>query len=131
MTKKPLSLKVGDSVVVKPGVTDPDMGDPIGGWQGRILAIEKRKGQPDMVHIQWDSITLKQMPALMIEHCEEEGLNWGEIWLDTEDVEPAKPRDTGKDVVKAAAEIEEQYAWAFLGRQGRSIQKVLARDFFW
>jgi len=30
---------IGESVVVKPGVTDPDTGRDIGGWQGRISAI--------------------------------------------------------------------------------------------
>ena len=30
-------FKAGDSVVVKPGMVDPDFGLEIGGWQGRIL----------------------------------------------------------------------------------------------
>ncbi len=30
---------IGESVVVKPGVTDPDTSRDIGGWQGRIGAI--------------------------------------------------------------------------------------------
>lgn len=30
---------VGESIVVKPDVTDPDTGRNIGGWQGRISAI--------------------------------------------------------------------------------------------
>ena len=33
-------LKVGGAVVVKQGVTDPDLGIDIGGWQGRILDVE-------------------------------------------------------------------------------------------
>ena len=30
---------IGESVVVKAGVTDPDTGRALGGWQGRISAI--------------------------------------------------------------------------------------------
>ncbi len=36
MSEKKYSLKAGDSVVVKPGTKDPDLGGDIGGWQGRI-----------------------------------------------------------------------------------------------
>ncbi len=38
---------IGESVVVKPGVTDPDTGRAIGGWQGRISAILDGAGDPD------------------------------------------------------------------------------------
>ena len=30
------ALAVGDCIVVKPGVKDPDTGAPIAGWQGRV-----------------------------------------------------------------------------------------------
>jgi hypothetical protein len=33
------ALHFGDSVVVKPGVLEPDFGMDIGGWQGRINKI--------------------------------------------------------------------------------------------
>ncbi len=38
-TMKSRNWAIGESVVVKPGVTDPDTGRDIGGWQGRISAI--------------------------------------------------------------------------------------------
>ena len=34
----PAAVKVGDSVVVKPGVRDPDFDVDVGGWQGHVLA---------------------------------------------------------------------------------------------
>jgi hypothetical protein len=56
-------LKVGDCIVVKPGVKDPNYGFDIGSWQGRITEIETY--QPDQVTImfQWDSLSLKRMPT--------------------------------------------------------------------
>ena len=50
---------LGDSVVVKPGVTDPVTGSALGGWQGRLIALEDQR---DRLSIQWDSLTLKSMP---------------------------------------------------------------------
>jgi len=50
---------VGESVVVKPGVSDPDTGGDIGGWQGRISAIFDAE---ETLTIQWDSLTLKSIP---------------------------------------------------------------------
>ncbi len=38
-TMKSRNWTIGESVVVKPGVTDPDTGRDIGGWQGRIGVI--------------------------------------------------------------------------------------------
>ena len=40
------------------------------------------------------------MPAAMIEQCEDQGLDWAEMALGTDDVEPAKPRDNERDVAK-------------------------------
>src|SRR5258707_10127028 len=65
---------LGDCVVVKPGVTDPDTGSEIGGWQGRISAVsaEEAEGGPVLVSIEWDSLTLAAMPAELIEYRSEE-----------------------------------------------------------
>ena len=51
---------IGDSVVVKPGVTDPDMDGDLGGWQGRVTAIYEDE-DPVTVEIHWDSLTLKSI----------------------------------------------------------------------
>lgn len=55
MTKP--ALAVGDSVVVRPGVTDADLGGDLGGWQGRIAQIHPM--DPPTLDIRWDSITLQ------------------------------------------------------------------------
>ncbi len=114
-------LKVGDSVIVKAGVKDPDMDAEIGGWQGRLIVIED-----DMVDIAWDSVTLTNMPGPMIEQCELDGLDWAVMRLGISDVTPTKARDTKSDVNKAKRELGDQYGWAHLGEGGKRIQKVLA-----
>jgi hypothetical protein len=71
---EPEPLRIGDSVIVKSGVTDPDTGLDISGWQGRIAAIYTEA--TTQVEIHWDSITLKNMPESAIAFCEERGLDW-------------------------------------------------------
>ncbi len=92
-------LKVGDSVVVKPGVKDPDMGFDIGGWQGRI---EDVYDEEDTVLIRWDSITLQDMSHELIIQCEKENLYWEYMILGITDIQKTAPRDTKSDTDKAA-----------------------------
>ena len=118
------NLKAGDSVVVKPGVKDPDTGANISGWQGRISDINEGE-EETTVGILWDSVTLKKMSRSMIERCEDEGLDWREMYLGVNDVKPALARDTEEDVEDAIEEIESQTVWLFLGEEGKRIQKIL------
>src|SRR6266849_1156482 len=114
---------IGESVVVKPGVTDPDSDRDIGGWQGRISAI---LDEAEILTIQWDSLTLKSIPQAHIAWSEEEGLSWSEMNLLPEEVEPAVARDTEDDVAAATAELESQTSWLYLGgQQGKRIQAIV------
>jgi len=116
---------IGESVVVKPGVTDPDTGRDIGGWQGRISAI---LDEAEILTIQWDSLTLKSIPPAHIAWSEEEGLSWSEMNLSLDEVEPAAARDTEDDVAAAVAELESQTSWLYLGgEQGQRIQAIVNR----
>ena len=116
---------IGESVVVKPGVTDPDTGRDIGGWQGRISAI---LDEAEILTIQWDSLTLKSIPPAHIAWSEEEGLSWSEMNLSPEEVEPVAARDTEDDVAAATAELESQTSWLYLGgEQGKRIQAIVKR----
>ena len=117
-------FKAGDSVVVKPGIVDPDFSIEIGGWQGRILGIGPDR--EDTVLICWDSITLKNMPGSVIEQSEEQGLDWTKMYLEAQEVELTSPRDTEDDVVRAINELSKKYAWSYLGEEGKRIGKVLA-----
>jgi hypothetical protein len=116
---------IGESIVVKPGVTDLDMGRDLGGWQGRISAIFDEE---EIVTVQWDSLTLKSIPPVHIAWCEEEGLSWSEMNLSPEEVEPATARDTQDDVAATIAQIESQTSWLYLGgEQGQRIQAIVKR----
>lgn len=116
---------IGDSVVVKPGVTDPDMGGDIGGWQGRITAIYEDQ-DPVTVGIEWDSLTLKSIPEEHIAKSEEEGLSWSEINLYASEVASAVVRDTKADVAATIKELEPLYNWRYLGgEQGKRVQEII------
>jgi hypothetical protein len=116
-------FKVGDSVVVKPGVSNPDFGIEIGEWQGWISALGV--GQEDMIMIAWDSVTLRNMPDFMIQQSEEQGLSWAEMGLEPHEIELSSPRDTEADVVQVIDELSRKHAWSWLGEEGMRIGQIL------
>src|SRR6266540_711710 len=124
MSKKRRNLKIGDSVVVKPGVKDPDTGGDISGWQGRVSDFDEYEGEPTVM-IVWDSVTLKNMPLSVVEFSEEKGLDWRVMGLSVNDVDLTSARDTEKDVEKALAEIDQHMRWLGPDEEDKRIQKVL------
>ena len=102
---QPASYKVGDSVMVKPGVNSLDYGGDISGWQGRITEVMTDQEAVPTVMIAWDSQTLRKIPESFIKECEREGLDW-ECMVE---------------------EISDQYQWAHLGEEGDRIQQILNR----
>ncbi len=118
-----MNIKMGDSVIVKPSVQDPDFGISIGSWQGRISEVLE---DGKLVCIDWDSLTLRDIPDLMISKCEEDGLAWSQMYLQTTEVELATSRDTEEDVAQTMSQIQAQHAWDHLGEEGRRIQQILA-----
>ena len=119
-------FSIGDSVVVKPGVRDPDFDLDLGGWQGRIVYLGQMDDGEMLVRIEWDGETLNAMDPDLIDRCEEEGLDWRAMDLYASDIEPVEPRDSVEDVARVAHELSEQHGWSHLGEEGRRIQKVLA-----
>jgi len=73
-----------------------------------------------------EGVTLKNMPIAMIEQCEEQGLDWAEMALTANDVEPANPRDKERDVAKIKEKLSNKHGWVSIGEEGKRIQKVLA-----
>lgn len=121
-----VALVVGDCIVVKPGVKDPDSGTAISGWQGRVTEIQSYEPGKMTVTFQWDSLSLKRMPASAIRRCEEKGLDWTTMGLYPEDIERAEPRDTQDDVDALIEELSAEHSWDYLGKQGQRIHQVLA-----
>lgn len=118
-----INLKEGDSVVVKPNVKDPDLNVNIGGWQGRVSEIREKD---NLICIDWDSLTLKQIPGETVDQCEEEGLDWARMYLHPEEVERTSPRDSEDDVEEIIGLLENKHGWSYLGEEGKRIQAVLA-----
>lgn len=119
-----INLKLGDSVVVRPNVEDPDLNIKIDGWQGRVSEV---RPTDDLICISWDSLTLKQIPGETIDQCEEEGLDWAQMYLLPTDVELTNPRDSEEDVEEVIEFLENKHSWSFLGEEGKRIQAVLAK----
>lgn len=102
---KVMAFKIGESVVVKSGVVDPDFGTDIGGWQGRVKEVDD-----DTVFIRWDSITLREMGMDLVIRCENENLDWKVMMLSQWEVERTSSRDSERDVeAVAVALIEEMF----------------------
>jgi hypothetical protein len=116
-------FRIGDVVKVKPNVSDPDLGIGIGDWQGRISEISPKD---NTICIDWDSMTLDNIPSSVITQCEEKGLDWTLMYLGTDDVESATARDTEADVARVVNRLQAEHAWDGLGDEGRDIGKVLA-----
>jgi len=117
-----MSFKVGDSVKVKEGIMCPDEDSVcIGGWQGRVSEIET-----DVVEIRWDSITLKQLSREYIKESEEEGLGWTEMYLSTDEIESASPRDSEATANDVTGEMKSKFCWLGLDKEGERILKVIA-----
>jgi hypothetical protein len=118
-------MVVGDCIVVKPGVKDPDLGRDIAGWQGRVTEIQSCQPGKMTVTFQWDSLSFKRMPSSAIRRCEEKGLDWTTMGLYPEDIERAEPRDTQDDVDALIEELSAEHSWDHLGKQGQRIHQVL------
>lgn len=83
-------FKVGNTVKVKEGIVCPDMQDLIiGGWQGIISEITKSDNGNLLIYIEWDSITLENMPEAFIDDSGENGLGFSSMSLLDNEIELA------------------------------------------
>jgi len=117
-----MEIKEGTSVIVKQGMKDVDFGESIAGWQGRVTEITDK----GYICVQWDSITLKQMPFSVIEKSELAGMGWNVYYLAPSDIELTEARDTPEEVAEAFGQLQEQSEWMHLGEQGKRIHAVLS-----
>ena len=87
----PASAKfaVGCHVRVKRGAVDaeyPDM--PLGGWLGTIAEVEE-----DTYLVRWSEATLQAVHPVYRERCERDGVDYGGMWFQAEELEadPGEP----------------------------------------
>ena len=70
-----MKYRKGQVVKVKDGVLCPDGPDfDLSGWQGRVIDIDEDDEGPT-VGMEWDSVTLKEIPKSYIENSEQEGVS--------------------------------------------------------
>ena len=129
MSDMKLKFKPGDSVLVKQGVKEPDLVEfEISGWQGRVVEIDTKSDKDNiLITIEWDSLTLKQIPSDFIEQSEMDGYDWQNMTLHDSDLEKTTSKDDQENVKKIQDELSDQYYWASFGDKGVRISKVLER----
>lgn len=115
----------GDSVRIKSGVTDIESGVALQGWQGRILELFEDDDGNLLSYIRWDSQTIEKMPLDFINYCLKKDLEWLEIVIGIENIEPAEPRDSVDEAEWARVRMLAKYTWSNLGNPGRQIWKIL------
>ncbi|MDM8536926.1 hypothetical protein QUF70_09255 [Desulfobacterales bacterium HSG17] len=99
VTKNPHHYQIGDYVIVKNGIRDPDYGTDISGWKGRIYNVEN--DDDPFIDIRWDGETLESMPESIIEACEKEELEEKQMRLRASLVELyASDEKSGKMLLK-------------------------------
>ncbi|GAK57127.1 conserved domain protein [Candidatus Vecturithrix granuli] len=107
---KMINFHLHDNVKVKAGTADPDFGNDISGWQGRIKEIDPESEREHVVYlVAWDSLTLQAMDLPLIVRSEKEGLSWTEMYLFDTDLEPAVCRDATEDVIRTTKELQQAY----------------------
>src|ERR1041385_817299 len=117
------NFRVGDAVVVNPGVMDPD--DPtlsLAGWQGWVTDVYANEGT---LAFKWDSLVLRAIPDDYIRKCELEGLGWETMILEIEEVSPATPRDTLQQARAVYEEIMAHNRWDHLADLNPGISDLL------
>lgn len=123
-----MNLEIGDSVIVKEGIKEPDTEDfELGGWQGRIIEIDIDPNDENisLITIEWDSLALAQLPEEYIQESEIEGLDWKAMTLYKSDLDKAVSRDNKDKVKKMQDFLSDKYYWASQGEAGHRISKIL------
>ena len=118
-----MEIKKGDSVRIKHGVKDPDYEYDISGWQGRVTNIDT--DEIEIIEIAWDSVTLNQMPAKLIEASIEEGLDYSLMWLNENEVDLTEPRDQQQAVEEKIEAMNEQFGYISSDEQSKNIAIIL------
>jgi hypothetical protein len=116
-------IKTGNSVSVKPGVKDPDYDYDLSGWQGRVIHIDTH--DEEFIEIAWDSVTLGQMPARLIETSIEEGFEFYLMWLNENDIVLAEPRDQPAAVDDKINALNKQFGYMNSEEQHQQIKQIL------
>jgi len=122
-------IEIGESVKVKKGIKDPDLKRfDMTDWQGRVLSFDKNNETGELLFlIQWDSITLKQLPDKFVTDSVAKGYDFSKMTLGESDVLKTIERDKVFDVQQMIEIIEEAHSWDDCGEQGKRIKSVISQ----
>lgn len=121
-----VNFKIGQAVKVKKGVMCPDYdGLCLEDYQGRIVDIVPNPNDETFICIEWDSISLKSLPAEYITESLEEGLDYQMMYLSPEEIELTEERDKEDDVNSIQDEIHEHYKWSGSNGEEEIIKSIL------
>lgn len=84
---KSRSLAPGQAIRIKPGICAPEFPEvSCTGWTGVIMEMLGKKTNPQYV-VEWDQLTLDNMPQSYKEECEERGLTYSFSCFSADDME--------------------------------------------
>ena len=113
--RKEMKFKKGDSVRVKKGTSvDGFEKMDFTGWQGWVVAyFEDGMEDEKELTVEWDSITLENLPKEYIQKNIDEDFDFDSIILAEDTLEKANKRDNVSDRIKVIQKMEEQYDYLF------------------
>lgn len=113
-------MKVGDSIKINKNVTNGYIFDSeylIEGYEGRIFDIHKSMGDV-FVQIEFDSISLKQMPDAYIKKLIKLDTDYACIDVYLKEVTLSAVRDTPEDVILTRKEIGSKHSFVSIIDEG-------------
>lgn len=99
-------FSIGQTVQAKPGQEDEDTGISLSGWSGRVVDLFPEYGT---LEIEWDSLTLLNMPDSYIRSSIDEGADYLRYTLEETDLEAIEPKDTIRQVKEIQEELDARY----------------------
>lgn len=129
MNTKNVGFKIGDYVKVRKGVLDPDNEEYcIEDWQGEIIEESTSGKEESIFLIKWDSVTLRNMPEAFIIESIEEDLEFGEMYLCSNDIIHAECRNKDNDQETVLRELNNKYDYIQPKSEGRSNEEIYEQE---
>lgn len=125
---KNLKFKIGSSVkVVKPVKSEVMPGVKMKGWEGRVINAYAGVGGKEIYEVEFDSITLNQIPVKNLKEAIEELVDFSEHEFMVNELEKSKPRDKKKDTITTYRTLLHKYCWSELDdkKQAERLQKIM------
>ena len=101
-----MGFDIDQTVQVKAGLKDEEMGIYLASWSGRIIEMYPEYGT---VEVEWNSTTLQQIPDSYLRHCIDGGYDYYRYTIEFANLETIEPKDTPEQVQEMQEELEARY----------------------